>query len=216
MAGMAKHSESSFDESDAIRMLSQKIEEKHQFKTFFKENDKTANHDGFFELIDKDHTPRKQFIVQIKKSKSITRSSTNRHKGLYPYDLETKFLYFVKEKVTENPAIYFVVDIDNSRIFYLYLSDEKLMSLDFENKNSVRYWFCEDEILDDIDSFYYKMLQISSDRNKRFINKKPEEIAELQDAADYINTLLNGELKNIKKVVFPNLWRFGIGYTVSA
>lgn len=34
-AGMAKHSESSFNESDAIRHLSEFLESTHRIKTFF-------------------------------------------------------------------------------------------------------------------------------------------------------------------------------------
>lgn len=211
MARMASHSEGSFNEADANRLLSDRLESGHKIKTFFKENDKTPNHDGTFELVDKDRLPLKQFIVQIKKSDSIVPGKD----GCYPYDLETGFLYYVKERVTESPAVYFVVDIDNGRIFYLYLSDERLMSLDFEDKQTVRYRFSNDDILDDVDAFYDQMLKISNERNKYFINKTPQMIAELQDAADYINTLLNGELRSIKDAVFPSLWRFGVGHTAS-
>lgn len=215
MAKMAIHSDDSFNEAEEIRILSAKLEEKRRIKTFFKENDRTPNIDGFFELVAEDKTPQKQFVVQIKKINSIERKENPEKPGRYPYDLDTKFLYYIKEKVTENPAIYFVVDIDTSKIYYLYLSDDKLMSLDFEDKKTVRYWFQKEDILDDVEAFYNKMLAISIERNKMFVNKKPQEIMELQDAADYINTLLMGDLKTIKDTIFPGLWRFGIGYSPS-
>ena len=215
MARMAIHSEDSFNEAEEIRILSNKLEEKRRIKTFFKENDKTPNTDGFFELVAEDKTPQKQFVVQIKKVNSLEKKEKAEKPGKYPYDLETKFLYYIKEKVTENPAIYFVVDIDTNTIYSLYLSDEKLMSLDFENKGTVRYWFQKEDILDDVEVFYRKMLEVSLERNKMFVNKSPQEIMELQDAADYINTLFLGDFKTIKDFVFPDLWRFGIGYTQS-
>lgn len=213
MARMATHSENSFNEAEEIRILSAKLEEKHRIKTFFKENDKTPNTDGFFELVAEDKTPQKQFVVQIKKVNSIERKEKLEKPGQYPYDLDTKFLHYIKEKVTENPAIYFVVDIDTRIIYYLYLSDDKLMSLDFENKSTVRYWFQKKDILNDVDIFYEKMLAISLERNKMFVNKSAREIMELQDAADYINTFFLGDFKKIKDSVFPGLWRFGIGYS---
>ena len=68
---MAIHSEDSFNEAEEIRILSNKLEEKRRIKTFFKENDKTPNTDGFFELVAEDKTPQKQFVVQIKKVNSL-------------------------------------------------------------------------------------------------------------------------------------------------
>ena len=213
---MAKHSESSFNESEAIRILSEYLESTNRIKTFFKENDRTPNYDGCFELVTRNGEPKKQFIVQIKKTKSLNRCETGKNAGKYIYPLHTAFLYYVKAKVTESPAIYFVVDIESNHIFYIYLSDDKLMSLNFEGKEHVTYAFSEDEILTDIDSFYVKLLKISDLRNKRLLYKSPKEIAELQEAADYINTLFNGDLKIIKDYSFPGLWRFGVGYTPDA
>lgn len=212
---MAKHSESAFDEAKEVRILSDVLESTHKIKTFFKENDRTPNHDGNFELVTNDGEPKKQFIVQIKKVSSLEKNDSGKNKGKYTYSLDTSFLYYVKEKVTESPAIYFVVDINYKRIFYLYLSDDKLMSLDFEGKEHVSYAFSDNEILSDIDSFYRELLAISERRNLKFLYKSSSEIAELQDAADYINNLFNGDFRIIKENCFPNLWRFGIGLTTS-
>ena len=43
-------------------------------KTFFNENDKTPNYDGFFEILSTKHLgkiPKKQFIVQIKGTENL-------------------------------------------------------------------------------------------------------------------------------------------------
>lgn len=67
--GMKTHSDSSFDESKEISILKTLLESKNSIKTFFGENEKTPNHDGFFELVNTDtKQPKKQFIVQIKKT----------------------------------------------------------------------------------------------------------------------------------------------------
>lgn len=208
--GMAIHSESSFNEANAVKILSAKLEEKKTIKTFFKENDRTPNYDGTFELVGEQGTPKKQFIVQIKKVENLVPKERGKHAGKYIYQLDTAFLYYVKEKVTESPAIYFVVDIGTNNIFYLYLSDECLMDLDFEGQFKVQYEFTNQDILRDIDQFYQIMEKISMERNQKFIRKSPEEIAEIQDAVDYMNDLMNHDLKKIKEMMFPNVWRFGV------
>jgi len=212
-AGMAKHTISAFNEKTAIRMLSDFLEQNHTIATFFKENDRTPNYDGSFELVDEDETPTKQFIVQIKKIENLVPNIKGLNKGKYVYDMDTSFLYYVKEKVTESPAIYFVVDIVTKNIFWLYLSDELLMGLDFEGKERISYPFEETDIVPNIEVFVQILSQIASKRNALFLQKTPEQIEEMQDALDYINRLMENDFCKIKEVVFPNLWRFGIKYT---
>ena len=108
-AGMARHTASAFNEKTATRMLADFLEQKHTISTFFKENDRTPNYDGSFELVGEDNAPTKQFIVQIKKVENLVPNVRGANKGKYVYDLDTSYLYYVKEKVTESPAIYFVV-----------------------------------------------------------------------------------------------------------
>lgn len=115
--GMSKHDQSSFNESEAVNFLSSVLESKHTIKTFFSANDRTPNHDGFFELVDEESTPKKQFIVQIKKTENLKPNIQGKNKGKYVYNLKTNFLCYVKEKVTESPAIYFVVDITAKKDF---------------------------------------------------------------------------------------------------
>ncbi len=208
--GMSIHSIESFNESEEIRILSSVLESHHTIKTFFKEIDRTPNHDGFFELVSGDLSPKKQFIVQIKKVEDLKPNIIGPNKGRYVYPLETNFLYYVKEKVTESPAIYFVVDIATKRIFWLYLSDAVLMDLNFEGHEKVSYAFGEENILSDIDAFTAVLNDIAIERNRLFLRKTPEEIGEMQEAVEYINGLLEHDLSFVKKTLFPNLWRFGI------
>ena len=211
--GMARHSASAFNEKTATRMLADFLEQNHTIATFFKENDRTPNYDGSFELVGEDDAPTKQFIVQIKKVENLVPNVRGANKDKYVYDLDTSFLYYVKEKVTESPAIYFVVDIATKNIFWLYLSDELLMRLDFEGKEHISYPFSETDIVPNIETFAKILNQIAAKRNTLFLSKTPEQIAEMQDALDYINRLMENDFPKIKEVVFPNLWRFGIKYT---
>ena len=82
-AGMARHTVSAFDEKTATRMLSDFLEQKHTIATFFKENDRTPNYDGSFELVGEDDVPTKQFIVQIKKVEKLVPNIKGPNKGKY-------------------------------------------------------------------------------------------------------------------------------------
>ena len=213
--GMARHSVSAFNESQATRLLADYLESSRKIKTFFKENDRTPNYDGSMELVGYEGVPTKQFIVQIKKVENLAANIKGDNKGKYVYRLETNFLYYVKGKVTESPAIYFVVDIVTHNIFWLYLSDAVLMNLDFEGKEYVSYPFSETEIIGNLDEFINKLERIAAERNSIFLQKTPEQIAEMQDALDYINRLTENDFRIIKDTVFPNLWRFGIKHSHS-
>jgi hypothetical protein len=205
---MAKYSKGTWDESNAIRKLADKLENSKHIKTFFKEDDKTPDIDGSFILIDKDSTAKKRFVVQIKKIEKI---KENKKKKVY-YDFNTAFFEYIKKRVDETPAIYFIVDITANTIYWLYLSDKLLMKLNFEGKKTVRIPLTNDNILADIDKFFERMNEIIEERNKKFINKTPEQIAEIQEAVGWFNTKFDS-LLFIKKELFPKLWRFGIAHS---
>ena len=63
--------------------------------------------------------------------------------------------------------------------------------------------------------FYEELDEIATQRNKKFVYKTEEEIAIMQEAVEYLNSLLDSDLKKIKDHIFPGLWRFGIGMTQS-
>lgn len=211
--GMSKYSESSFDERIAIGILENLLESKRGIKTFFKQNDRTPNSDGTFELLAPGQESKKQFIVQIKKVSNLKPEEQGKNKGKYLYNLETNFLYYVKERVTESPAIYFVVDIATNNVFWLYLSDEKLMELNFEGKGKVQYAFSKDEILSNINLFTQYINRVAKQRNEKFIYKSKDEISEIQEVVGHINNLFDNDLSFIKRKMFPNLWRFGVKYS---
>lgn len=212
---ISKHSKSAFDESESIRILEELLESTREIKTFFSENDRTPNYDGTFELVNNECEPVKQFIVQIKKVDKLIQNTKGKNIGKYDYSLKTNFLQYVKDKVTECPAIYFVVDLSTKKIFWIYLSDETLMRLNFEGKKTVTYHFQGTEYISDIHSFISEMRYIAQKRNQLFVYKTPQQIAEIQDAVDYLNQHLNGDLKEIKNQVLPNLWRIGIKYSTN-
>ncbi len=166
-AGMAIHPESGFQESRAVRILEDKLEEGQRIRTFFKENDRTPNHDGFFEFVAPDGTPRKRFVVQIKKTSRLMPEEAGKDKGKYRYRLETAFLYYVWQRVTDEPAFYFIVDVDTKKIFFLHLSDALLNRMDFQGKRRVTWAFSEEDILEDVQIFWEKLEDILAETDNR-------------------------------------------------
>ena len=203
--GMKTHSDSSFNESKEVSILKLLLESKKSIKTFFGENEKTPNHDGFFELVNTDtKQPKKQFIVQIKKDDKLQLNKD----GSRSFSFDTAFLFYVKEKVTENPAIAFVVELDTGKCFYKYLSDDYLMQLDFENQGHVTLRLYDQDQIIDIDTFYQELCKISSERNAKFINKSPEQIEEIKVAVEWLNKAME-DIPFLKELI-PDFWRFGI------
>ena len=158
---MSIHPRDSFDEAESIRILTDKLESQKTIKTAFLQNDKTPNYDGSFELVAPDGSPVKSFLVQVKHAKGLQPNQTGSNKGKYVYRAETNFLSYVKNRVNENPAIYFLVDIKEKRIFWLYLSDAVLERMNFEGHTKVSYAFSEDDILTDIDAFTDQLYRIA-------------------------------------------------------
>ena len=78
-----------------ISILKTLLESKNSIKTFFGENEKTPNHDGFFELVNTDtKQPKKQFIVQIKKTDVKTKVIPHEGGKFMPYWLELRTIKF--------------------------------------------------------------------------------------------------------------------------
>ena len=207
--GMKTHSDSSFDESKEISILKTLLESKNSIKTFFGENEKTPNHDGFFELVNTDtKQPKKQFIVQIKKTNALKLNKD----GSYSYSFDTPFLFYVKEKVTESPAIVFIVELNTKKCFYKYLSDNYLMHLNFEDKDHITLRLNDCDQITDIDIFYNELLKIANERNARFVNKTPQQIEEIRLAVEWLNKAME-DIPFLKELI-PNFWRFGIASSV--
>lgn len=148
---ISKVSKSSFNESNSIRHLQDELERNERIKTYFTENDKTPNTDGYFEILDKNRTPEKRFVVQIKSVEKLVELSNSN--GEYSYSADCSFFHYVIENIDENPAFYFVVDLSKSEIFFKYLSLEYLLSLKIGMKKKVTMHLNNSDVLDE-DSFY--------------------------------------------------------------
>ena len=176
---MATHTLGSFNETYAVMYLTQVLESQHTIKTFFSYNDKTPNYDGSMELVGADSAPRKQFVVQIKKTENLEPNVQGEHKGQYAYAMDTEFLYYMNDHVSESPGIYFVVDIAQGRIFWLYLSPENLEMLEFQGKEKVTWWFDQEHILTDVEDFTRRLEEITRERNEALEEIKYRKVRKL-------------------------------------
>jgi hypothetical protein len=211
---ISTHSELAFNEAESIRILSGLLESKRTIKTFFTENDKTPNTDGYFETVDENLTPLKRFIVQIKKVDKLEKGIEGKFVDKKRYSFDTTFMCYMKYHITEEPAIYFVVELSTQKVYFIYLSDEKLKELNFEGHQHKVYYFSEDEELSDILAFSDKLKDIKNERellrNDLKSNHSEEEISNIQEAVVYINNLFDNELYFVKEKLFPEIWRFGL------
>ena len=217
------HTQRSDEDRSAVSVLQSFLRSSGKLNWSFASDDKWPNHDDTFEFVpdpDVSRAPRQTFYVQIKGT-SCNYSENDR---IIKYCLkDLAFPAFICDKVSLDPGILFVVfnptDRGNERIFWKYMSEEFLNSIDF-NKNSVTIDFqSEEEILNSDESvfnFCNKLEEIVEhhsfvnqlERNsyseievKRIIQVCDEEITESIDKLD----IFNQNRDNISKRILTRL-----------
>lgn len=123
-----KTNQYAFQESAGNRLLEMELEKNRRIKTYFSENDKTPNTDGYFEILRDDGIPLKRFVVQIKSTAngSVLRELRT---GEYSYSADSAFFQYIQNNIDSNPAMFFLIDVENRRIFFKYLSSLYLSGL---------------------------------------------------------------------------------------
>ena len=161
---ISKVSKSSFNESNSIRLLQEKLERNGRIKTYFTQNDRTPNTDGYFEILNKNGIPEKRFVVQIKSAEKLTKLSK---KDEYSYSADCSFFHYVLENIDENPAFYFVVNLSMGEVFFKQLSLKYLLSLNMGKKKNISIHLNSGDALDE-DSFYKKCYDIFINRRREY------------------------------------------------
>ena len=208
---LKKHSETSIEDAKAVTTVKLKLLE-GKIPCDFKDNDKWPSVDGRFELRNpKTAEPEKSFCVQIKGKENLSRLAD----GTISYQLDTAVLEYVKERITADPTIVFIVETSTGKIFWRHLTDTYLMSLNFEGKGSVALHFNENDQLINIEDFAKRMRGIVTSVNKILTYKTPEQIAEIQLALKWLNSNLD-KMEKVKNRLFPNLWCFKLGHSKSS
>jgi hypothetical protein len=199
MVNIGKHYTTAFVESDGISILKRKLETNRIIKCFFSDNDKTPNTDGFFELTKKDGTPIKRVNVQVKTTSELKNNKLS---------VDTKIMNFIFEKITTDPTFLFIVDLKTEEIYYRHIDIDYLLSIEFDKKNDIVIDFSKDNVFDI--ELFEKELNIIADKHNRLIVKKSViEIAELQEAINYLNNTLFS-IPLLVETLMPKLHRVGI------
>lgn len=205
---IGKEPQSSINESNGVSLLKLRLQENGFIKCYFGEGDKTPNTDGFF-VVNNDNYPVKEFHVQIKTTDILQES-----KGLKVYACDTKFINYANLGVTENPCLIFVVELQTQTIYFKYLSEKFLHDNNFtrNDQQSVSIHFNNNEILNDIESFYRLVCDIIKSREIKCFHPADVDVLEYQIAFDILNNFFDKDFIRIKKLIYPNIWKFGIAY----
>lgn len=216
-----------FNEALGNAFLKEKLESNSSIFCHFSEGDKTPNTDGTFEIIEKSdgkYIPTGTFCVQIKTlNHDYINKNTDGIKSQYKYSCDTKIFNVVKEAITLDPCILFMVDVMNKRIFYKYISIKCIFELDINNEEHKTVYFNDQDEITDIEVFYdtLKDIHFEIKEQRKSINSTlfvtndnltTEERELLQEESDYLNDIFYRDLAFVKKRIFPNVWKLGIAY----
>lgn len=216
-----------FNESLGNSILKSLLQSHSGMYGHFEELDKTPNMDGYFDILkdeNKKSVPVGKIEVQIKTlDHDYLNLNKTKNRSKYKYSCDTKIFNVVKEAITLNPCILFMVDVKDRRVFYKYISLEYALSMNIEDEANKMVYFGEEDEITNIDAFYEKVKYIYESRRKESLDEKAShfitnnnlstnELIMLQNEFDYLNGAFNKELSYIKKRMFPHVWKFGLAY----
>lgn len=169
------HTIRSDEDRSAVTTLKNFLRSNGKINPDFSENDKWPNTDGTFEFVENPSVtrqPSQSFTVQIKGTQVYDDDG-----DIIKYQLKSLgFPAFIFDEVTLDPGILFVVlnptQRGRERVFWKYMSDEFLASINFANDSKVIHFKEEDEIKnseESIDAFCKKLEGITN--NHSFVKK---------------------------------------------
>lgn len=182
-----------------------------------REGDKTPNLDGHLVLIDDTAHPIGTLVVQIKTLRAGTMS----------YRCSSKLVAYSKESTTL-PLILVCVDPSNSRAYWKRVS-EFMAGYDRTQQTFTVHF---DDALDQIDRgdscpCYHRWLELTEEYQERIQRYRliaPENGQQrtavslgrplwdgVQRYADALNRLLDDDFGVVKKLLFPGVWKLGVG-----
>lgn len=200
---------------------------KHRFLPEFNFLDAKPTFDGClrFGVFQETKTiPEGTIDVQIKSiSSDYQNENAKANISDYKYSCKTEILNAVESGLTRNPAILFVVDTINERLFAIPLTREYLQDYDFKDKTSVVLYFNKNNQLSSYDDFFKLTQMLYTQRAEEYerLNKHglftldelpKEKLGELQDIADYVEETCKTTLGFLKKWSFPDIWKVGLAY----
>ena len=215
----ARFSNTDAAESESVTALRSLLDTR-RVRHDFREGDKTPNLDGYIVLIDDSERQIGKLEVQIKTLPS----------GAMAYRCPSSLVAYSQESTTL-PVILVCVDSANSRAYWKQVSESVTGYARTQQTFTVHF----DEALDLINRSdscpcYHRWLEITEEykeRIQRYRTIAPEVRQQrtatslgqehweaVQRYADTVNTLFDDDFKVVKGLLFPGVWKFGIGYRV--
>lgn len=211
---LGKVSNNDFKESKSITIIRRIMETNGNIKVRTNEADKIPNLDGKIMILDKNSMERITIEVQIK-----TLPSSYSETNPYKYSCDTKVFNVVKYNVTFNPVVLLLVDETSEKIYWKYISKDYANSLNIKNQNNKTITFTDKDLFIEsnflncmINAFKKIGIIIENGENPYLLVNNNNNIEELQYEVDRINEMFDKDLKQVKQLLFPNVWKFGIAY----
>lgn len=214
-------------EHSSIRCL-EEILACDKLRTYFSLNDKTANIDGYIELLN-DRKPIGKISVQIK---TFPRKYQKKNKFDFPISI-----FGYAQNIPSDIVILFAVDSDNQKAYWKHISNKLIKENEQKhNKTTITLSFEEYETvtkknLEDVinwwNGFYnnlstviksYDETKVETENLKNILKNiqssalsyNVEDITCLQKFIEEYNYLLSKGYLGIKDFFYPNTWKIGI------
>lgn len=216
MCNVGRITDNDFKESNAIAIAKRIIEKNKNIKTFFSEMDKRPNIDGQMSLI-KNGYELTTIDVQIK---TLPKNYKNKVKNTYTYDCDTKAFNVVNKRITQNPVVLILVDINEEVVYTILLTHEYVSNLRIGNQTMKRIKFddnnifCEEKFIKETLN-YVKLLKmdvemyVDSGLINDILNNKNKPVysssSEISDNEDYQLVFRRGEITGYLNAFFVDL-----------
>lgn len=212
---LGKDSENDFKESKSITIIRNQMEKGMKIKVRTNEADKLPNLDGKIMILDNNSMERISVEVQIK-----TLPKDYNDKNPYKYSCDTKVFNSVLYNTTFNLVVLLLVDEENEKIYWKHISKEYAKRLNIGTQKDKTIYFDENDLFIQekfidymIREFKRLGLIIDNGSNPFVLTYKDAKYTEkIQSEVDRLNELFDGELKSVKRLLFPRVWKFGIAY----
>ncbi len=228
MRNIGGYDKNSFYDSTGITFLTQFLQKNHTIKALLQSDDKIPNLDGTIQLLKKatasKSIPAQIFHVQVKTLNSnYVNKNKNKNISQYKYSIDTKVFNVVKNNITSDPVLLFLVDTKNNKVFYLYISMEFIFNLDIKEETNKTIYFNDSNMITNLCNFHNQLMKIHNEKILLSNNANLNNITTncpfdsntyslLQEEWEYLDYMLTNKLKIATNFLFPNTWKFGIAY----
>ena len=138
-------------------------------------HDKSANTDGYIELVDDEERPIGKLVVQAKTYKS-------KYEGLNRAEIPAYFVAYAM-RMRNEVCIFFSVDANENKIYWKYISDDYIRQFNNEGDNEIHtYEFYDDEIVTS------KNVATTIDRWKQIFNDKIAQLTKEKKSTEEVMT----------------------------